>query len=103
MKELVEQGNVQNPQNGNSEKQVCVSEWDASVLRSLRELLPCTKDGVDKLGVVLEELVNMLDLDGSGLDVYLLQYVVDARQSLRAILQLLDDPGPKEISSDIQK
>lgn len=104
MKELEETGKVQNPQKEMSEnEQVSVSRMDAASLRSLYDLRPCCKDGVDKLGEVLEELVNMLDLDGSGIDVYLLQYVVDARQTLRAILQLLDDPGPKGISSDEQK
>ena len=91
------------PQKGISEKQVSVSEWDAIILRDLRRQQPNYNESVDKLGVVLEDLVNMLDLDGSGIDVYILQYVVDARQSLRAILQLLEDSGPKEVSSDSQK
>jgi len=77
-----------------------ISVLDASILKSLRELEPSFKVSVDKLGVVLEDLVNMLDLDGSGIDVYILQYVADARQSLRVILQLLDNPKPETNEAD---
>ena len=76
------------------------SVLDASILKELRELEPSFKDSVDKLGVVLEDLVNMLDLDGSGIDVYILQYVADARQSLRVILALLDNPKPEKNEAD---
>ena len=69
-------------------------------LDSINGLRPCCEDGVEKLGEVLEELVNMLDLDGSGIEVYLLQYVVDARQTLRAILQVLDDSSQENVSID---
>lgn len=82
---------------------VTLSDWDAVTLSGIREFQPDCKQSVDRLGVVLEDMVNMLDLDGSGIDVFLIQYVVSARQCLRAILQLLDDPGPEEISSDGQK
>lgn len=88
------------PQKGISEKQVSVSEWDAIILRDLRRQQPNYNESVDKLGVVLEDLVNMLDLDGSGIDVYILQYVADARQSLRVILQLLDNPKPETNEAD---
>lgn len=60
------------------------------ILKSLQEGLSDYRSSADKLGVVLEELVKMLDLDGSGIDVYLLHYVVDARLSLRSIIGLLD-------------
>ena len=67
-----------------------LSNWDAKI-SSLCELQSDFKDSAEKLGVVLEELVKMLDLNGTGIDVYLLQYVVDARQTLRAIIQIMDD------------
>lgn len=60
-------------------------------LKSLLDGIGSYRASVDKLGVVLEELVRMLDLDGSGIDAYLLHYVADARESLRSILQLLED------------
>ena len=82
---------------------VTLSDWDAVTLSGIREFQGDCKQSVDRLGVVLEDMVNMLDLDGSGIDVFLIQYVVSARQCLRAILQLLEDPGPKGISSDEQK
>ena len=76
-------------ENSNKKKEE-LSNWDAKI-SSLRELKSDFRDSAEKLGVVLEELVSMLDLDGSGIDVYLLQYVVDARQTLRAIIQIMDD------------
>ena len=82
---------------------VTLSDWDATTLNSIREYQPDCKQSVDRLGVVLEDMVNMLDLDGSGIDVFLIQYVVGARQCLRAILQLLEDPDPKEVSPDVSK
>jgi len=45
----------------------------------------------EKLSVVLGELVKMLDLDGSGVDVYLLHYVSDAMESLRALIEETKD------------
>ena len=36
----------------------------------------------------------MLDVDGKGIDVYLLQYVADARQTLRALIQNLEMKAP---------
>ena len=75
------------PQMGKAKPQ---SDWDAKI-NSLVELQSDFRDSTEKLGVVLEELVKMLDLDGSGIDVFLLQYVVDARQSLRAINEIMDD------------
>ena len=83
-----------------SVSELTLSDWDAITLSGIRDFQPECKQSVDRLGVVLEDMVNMLDLDGSGIDVFLIQYVVSARQCLRAILQLLDDPGPKDISSD---
>ena len=102
MKKSEETTKVETLQKGISEKQTKnVSELDASVLKDLRRLQPYFNDGMDKLGIVLEELVNMLDLNGTGIDVYLLQYVVDARQSLRTVLQLLENVSDlKEKASD---
>ena len=86
-----------------SVSELTLSDWDAITMSGIRDFQPDCKQSVDRLGVVLEDMVNMLDLDGSGIDVFLIQYVVSARQCLRAILQLLDDPGPKGISSDQPK
>ena len=72
-------------------QQTNVSEWGACIQNDLRSMQPNFNAAADKLGVVLEELVSMLDIDGKGIDVYLLQYVVGARQSLRALLQLMAD------------
>ena len=86
-----------------SVSELTLSDWDAITLSEIRDFQPECKQSVDRLGVVLEDMVNMLDLDGSGIDVFLIQYVVGARQCLRAILQLLEDPGPKEVSPDESK
>lgn len=76
----------------NEMQRVSVSADDV-IIADLRRLQPDCYDAVDKLGVVLEEMVKKLDLDGSGVDVYLLHYVADARQSLRSIVELLKQPG----------
>ena len=88
MKQL-EETTLQKGISGNQKQNV--SEWVVSIQDDLRRMRPDFKDAEEKLGVVLEELVNKLDLDGTGIEVYLLQYVVDARQSLRALLQLMAD------------
>lgn len=76
----------------NEMQRVSVSDDDV-IMADLRRLEPDFQDAVNKLGVVLEEMVKKLDLDGSGLDVYLLHYVADARQSIRSIAELLEQPG----------
>lgn len=75
----------------NEMQRVSVSVDDV-IISDLRRLQPDFCEAVNKLGVVLEEMVKKLDLDGSGLDVYLLHYVADARQSLRSITELLEVP-----------
>lgn len=60
-------------------------------LKSLQDGIGSYRASVEKLGIVLEELVRMLDFDGSGIDAYLLHYVADSRETLRSILQLLED------------
>ena len=76
---------------------VSMSDWDEIIYCDIQRQIPDFKDGIDKLGVVLEEMVKMLDLDGSGIDVFLIQYVADARQTLRALIQILEmEPKPLE-------
>ena len=52
-------------------------------------------DGVwlinEELSVVLRELVKMLNLDGTGIAVHLLDYVANATEKLRALLNLVKD------------
>ena len=73
------------------------SEWDEIVLGDIHRQKTDFKDSVDKLGVVLEEMVQMLDVGDRGIDIYLLQYVADARQSLRALLQNLEMEAPENM------
>lgn len=76
---------------------VSMSDWDEIIYCDIQRQIPDFKDGIDKLGVVLEEMVKMLDLDGSGIDVFLIQYVAAARQTLRALIQSLEmEPKPLE-------
>ena len=76
---------------------VSMSDWDEIIYCDIQRQIPDFKEGIDKLGVVLEEMVKMLDLDGSGIDVFLIQYVADARQTLRALIQSLEmEPKPLE-------
>ena len=70
-----------------------MENYDETTLKSLRDGLNDYRESADKLGVVLEELIKMLDYDGSGIDVYLLHYVADARLSLRSLIELLEVPS----------
>lgn len=70
-----------------------MDNYDETTLKSLKDGLNDYRESADKLGVVLEELIKMLDYDGSGIDVYLLHYVADARRSMRSIVELLETPA----------
>lgn len=67
-----------------------VNEMDIAALSDLYGRLGDFRKSSDKLGVVLEEMVKQLD-NGTGIDVYLLRYVVEARQSLRFAIDALED------------
>lgn len=67
-----------------------VNEMDVAALSDLYGRLDDLRKSSDKLGVVLEEMVKQLD-NGTGIDVYLLRYVVEARQSLRLVIDSLVD------------
>ena len=68
-----------------------VSSRDAAVLNYLKSNHKTFQKNNEKLSVVLGELVKMLDLDGSGVDVYLLHYVSDVMQSHRELLTEIED------------
>ena len=74
-----------------SEDGVFVSKTDAAVLLSLREASADYRKVNEQLSAVLGELAKMLDLDGSGVDVYLLQYVADAMETFRELSDLVND------------
>ncbi|MBR1502460.1 MAG: hypothetical protein IJ618_01080 [Prevotella sp.] len=67
------------------------NEMDIAALNGLYGRINDLRMSSDKLGVVLEELVGMLDLDGKGIAVYLLQYVAEARRTLRDVIDDLED------------
>jgi hypothetical protein len=67
-----------------------VNEMDIAALSDLYGRLDNIRKSSDKLGVVLEEMVKQLD-NGTGIDVYLLRYIVEARQSLRFVIDALED------------
>ena len=62
---------------------------EEKTLREIQSLLPEFKTSVEKLGIVLEELCGMLAADGSGIDLFLPQYVAEARGNLRYLIELL--------------
>ena len=74
-----------------SSNNVLVSKTDAAVLSSLKESYDAYRKDNDQLSEVLGELVKMQDLDGSGIDTYILHYVAYAMDSLRALLVLVKD------------
>ncbi|MGM9703042.1 MAG: hypothetical protein ACI3YZ_05785 [Prevotella sp.] len=71
---------------------------DEKTLREIRSLIPEFKTSVGKLGVVLEELCGMLAADGSGVDIFLLQYVAEARGNLRYLIEIADEEKGEEKS-----
>lgn len=64
-----------------------ISCIDVAVLKFLKSNFETFQKNYEKLSVVLGELVRMLDLDGSGVDVYLLHYVSDVMESLRTLIE----------------
>ena len=68
-----------------------VSGRDAATLSFLKSNYDGFVQNSERLSVVLGELVKMLDLDGSGIDIYLLHYVSDAMESFRALLEEIKD------------
>ena len=77
-----------------------VNEMDIAALNDLYGRIDDLRKSSDKLGVVLEELVGMFDLDGKGIAVYLLQYVAEARRTLRDVIVELEDHVGSTDSSD---
>lgn len=74
----------------NSDNEI-VSSRDAAVLDFLKSNRDTFQENNQQLSVVLGELVKMLDLDGTGLDIFILHYISDAMESLRALLTEIED------------
>ena len=68
-----------------------VSGRDAATLSFLKSNYDGFEQNSERLSVVLGELVKMLDLDGTGIDIYILHYVSDAMESFRALLEEIKD------------
>lgn len=74
----------------NSDNEI-VSSRDAAVLDFLKSNRDTFQKNNEQLSVVLGELVKMLDLDGTGLDIFILHYISDAMESLRALIEETKD------------
>ena len=68
-----------------------VSGRDAATLSFLKSNYDGFVQNSERLSVVLGELVKMLDLDGTGIDIYILHYVSDAMESFRALIEETKD------------
>ena len=68
-----------------------VSGRDAATLSFLKANYTDFQKNSEHLSVVLGELVQMLDLDGTGIDIYILHYVSDAMEMFRALLEEIKD------------
>ena len=68
-----------------------VSGRDAATLSFLKANYTDFQKNSERLSVVLGELVRMLDLDGTGIDIYILHYVSDAMEMFRALLEEIKD------------
>lgn len=60
-------------------------------MKEIRDLKPEYQASIEKLGVVLEELVGKLEVGGFGIDVAFAKYVAEARGMLRYLVELIDD------------
>lgn len=65
-------------------------DLNEKILGEIQFLLPDLKEAVEKLGVVLEELVKLLATENSNVDVYLPEFVADARSTVRYLIGLLE-------------
>ena len=97
---------VEIPQTGISVNQQTSVRSDDSVLNNFLLHENDVKESIDKLGVVLEYLVGLLNKDEAAIlkyvknfvqnDVFLLTYVADANSCLRDILFALKDEKGKK-------
>ena len=74
----------------NSDSEI-VSSRDTTVLNFLKSNFETFQKNHEKLSVVLGELVRMWELDGTGVDVYLLHYISDVMESLRTLIEETKD------------
>ena len=70
-----------------NERKANFSKIDAIKLNSLRNSVNDYWHASEKLGIVLDELVGMLDSEDSDLDICLVQYVAEARQTFRTLIE----------------
>ena len=66
---------------------ITVSRGDAAILSYMNSNIENFRKQNDQLSAVLGELVKKLDLDGTGIDIYLLHYISDAMETLRALIE----------------
>lgn len=71
---------------------------EEKTLREIRSFIPNLETSVEKLGVVLEELCEMLAADGSGIDIFLPQYVAEARGNIRYLIEVAEEENHEEKS-----
>lgn len=89
---------------GNQES--CVSTNDTKILRNLRYQQTDIKESIDRLGMVLEFLIEVHDLPESEIanyvkfnlqgDIFLLSHVAKASRCLRDLLFLMQDEKGKK-------
>lgn len=75
---------------------------EEKTLSEIRTLLPNLETSVEKLGVVLEEVCGLLAADGSGVDIFLAQYVAEARGNIRYLIEIVEEEKDKEKSVKIE-
>ena len=75
---------------------------EEKTLSEIRTLLPNLETSVEQLGVVLEELCGLLAADGSGVDIFLPQYVAEARGNIRYLIKIAEEEKDKEKSVKIE-
>ena len=71
---------------------------EEKTLSEIRSLVPNLETSVEKLGVVLEELCEMLAAEGSGIDIFLPKYVAEARGNIRYLIEVAGEENDEEKS-----
>lgn len=71
-----------------------VTEEDISILENLYAGYEACKESNNNLGIVLEDLVEELGRTRKDIPIYDLQYIVEARRCIRAMIEALNGLTP---------
>ena len=71
-----------------------VTEEDIRILENLYAGYEACKESSNNLGIVVEDLVEKLGCTGKDVQIYDLQYIVEARRCIRAMIEAFEGLTP---------